>query len=66
MAAAVEELEAQLVDAMADMDAAAEKWTELRAAGKDTQKAHAEWDEAERATRRLERKIHKIKKKERK
>lgn len=60
-----EEIEAQHQEAMADLEAAAAEWLETRAAGKDTHRIEAAMNEAERTTRRLERKLHRIDKRDR-
>lgn len=56
------ELKGELVDAMAVLDEAGERWLELRAAGKDTAALDAEVEAAKRVTRQLEAKIHKANK----
>lgn len=48
--------------AMARLDALAEQWLDLRAAGRSTQTANDRWRECERETRKLERKLRRISK----
>lgn len=56
------DLEDEHVAAMAALEEAAARWVETKASGKSTAKVEAEIQEHESATRRLERKIHKLKK----
>lgn len=58
----LDELRSELADTLASMEAAAETWLDAKAAGKsrDTlRKIDAEIDQLDRASRRIERKIHK-------